>query len=115
MNRHLLTGRFHIKIWFLTSLKKKNKTKNLTVLGLHYFVAAISQGEAACLRWGKALYSLSLSPALHVVPPILSCFVHVCCLPGSYKHLDLPPLIYLKKAQEEIGPWIRSEEPCVQS
>lgn len=88
LNKHLIAGRFHIEVWFLTSLEKPKDG----VRGLCRFEAAISHVEgAACLRWVNGLDGLSLSPTLLVGPPVLSCFVHVCCLPGSCKRLGLPP------------------------
>lgn len=69
-----------MKVWFLTSLEKP---KGLAGLGQHYCAAATGQEEAACLSWVNALFSSSASPVLHVVPQVPSCFVPVCCLPGS--------------------------------
>lgn len=86
LTKPLIMGRFHIKVQLLTS---PETPEDLAVLGSPGYVEAVCQGEAASVRWINALYSLSPSPVLHVVAQILSCFVHVCCVPGSHKHLSL--------------------------
>lgn len=56
--------------------------------------------------------TVCLRPQHSTLVLLFSRFVHVCCLPGSYKHLGLLP-VPLKKVREGMDSWVRSQEPCI--
>ena len=95
VNKHLISGRFHIKVCFLTSLEKP---KALVVLGLIDYWYPLARG-GRLLKMGDCPPVCLQTSTPRFTPPYLL-FVHVCCLLGSCSHLGLQPLSRLKKVQD---------------